>query len=546
MRTRPSGTMTMGVERTLTTSLNASSREEEDHIEASISNRSRYVLSAPFIELEEETFSFVEQVHLCLTVDGEVLVWRKISEFPSKYSLLRKHDLRTSQIMEHPLLPDALQIQAMGTTVVKIYQAVKDLTESSMKKWISKARASKSRRSSTSSNTHSRNGPKVNARKSLLPKLSLGAKSKTTTAVNKTANSIRSRTYSSPSSPVAQNRSILAAVLASRSQLSSANSLHEDGEEQEGEQVTRQPEDSEAAGGTSTSTTTAIEQQQNGSCIADEDNDVVVITNGNCDDEGTTPPPHKAEEESTTEKVNIKEDVLMLVNGHADLAEATGNRDPGHHGDEEDDKRSMDCIFYDDEELETPQFSREHRSSLRLELKKPSSEFIRTYSDRYLGHHRALSSIEEGAVLMTRSSRNSSSASKLDELKENGHSSLSLNGSGDFPGLNQETRSHGTSTPSTPPVALTAPRTPSPLTPVPLSSSSPTEGNGFLGRFHHMQIRNRKVKCSPRINRSASVQTPPNFDILSELTNRSSSSAAVLPSSLVLMTKNGEVNFTTR
>ena len=556
--------MTMGVERTLTTGLpnGTSSRNEDERFEESFSSRSKYVLSSPFSELEEETYRFVEQVQLCLTVNGELLVWRKTSGMPTKYSLVRRHDIRSSQIVEHPFLPDAIRIQTGGTTSVNVYQLANDPSESSVKKWISKTSASrllenkaKSRLTSIhANNTHSHiNGPKAVAKKSLLPiKLGLSSssstKSKAAVSVDKAAKTqlTSSHGYSSPSSPVAQNRSILSAVLMSKSRMSSGSSLQEEKEENGGcrSQGSRDLEVAKDDASTTCSSSSTIKQNDNSSVSDDEDDDLIVSNGYHGDEEHSSPLDKAALGNRTTE-------VVMFVNGPSDctpeLEEQEGN---AKNGDEE--KQDLDTnhleIFvdfdvYDDDEVDRSRFSREHRSSLRLDLKnKMSSEFTRTFSDRYLGHHRALSAIEEGAVLTTKYNRSSSSASKLDELKEGSHLSLKNDS---LPRLNGETRSHGSATPTSPPLTPTAPRTPSPLTPVPPPSSSPTpsfEGNGFLGRFHHMQIRNRKVKCSPRINRSISVQTPPPFEKISEMTtDRPSSSTAMLTSSLVVTARSGEI-----
>ena len=536
--------MTMGVERTLRTSLNASSSREEDQFEESFSSRSKFILTAPFSELKEETFSFVDQVILCLTAEGELLVLKKTSEFPTRFSLVRKHDLRTSQIMEHPLLPDAMRVQAAGTVLVYVYQTVIGSSKSTLKKWISKVSAcrakSKDKRSANAkANTHSRNGSKV-AKNGFLPKIGFGNKSKSTTTAEVRSRS-SSHAYSSPSSPVVQHRSILSVALVSNSHLSSGNSLQEEEEEEEGEQlqVEEEPKELEEAD-------SGLAEQNGSSCDID---DVVLITNGHGDEEEdehvATPISFEATpsgSQNGKEKKEVAGEIVMLVNGHADVSDGTGNAVDGDDGDNvsvlDDDKSPfvpIDLAAYD-EELDQARLSRDHRSSLRLDLKK-SSEMTRTSSDRYLGHHRALSAIEEGAVLSTTFSRSSSSASKLDELKESGHLE---NGSVPHPQLNGETRSHGSSTPISPPLSPTTSRTPSPLTPVPPSS----EGGEPFGRFHHIQIRNRKVKCSPRINRSISVQTPPCVEEASETVaeTRSASLAESLANSLIVTQRHAEMN----
>ena len=501
--------MTMGIERTLTSSLNATS-SREDQFEDSFSIRSKYVLTAPFSELSEETFCFVDRVILCLTIEDELLVLKKTSEISPRFSLVRKHDLQDSLIMMHPLLPDAMRVQAAGTTLVFVYQTVKDSTQSCMKKWMSKVSACKAKaKAKRSSNTHSRNGPRV-AMNGLLPKVSLGSKSKKTT-VAKAASSKKktTHTYSSPSSPAAQHRSILSAALASSSQLSSENSLQEE------EQLSQEQEPAVC---------TSIEQLAGGSCNGHD----IVITNSSYDDESSTP-SHETplSGERTTEMVDGE--ITMLVNGHADLLEEVNNgQDAGL--DEEQSDRPVDLSAYN-QELDLLKISRELRSSLRLDLKK-SSEITRTASDRYLGHHRALSAVEQGTGLKT-VCRGSSSASKLDDLKETAGCTTFENS---FPRLNGEIRSRGSTTPTSPPLTPSTPRTPSPHTPIPPPS---TEANGFFSRFHHIQIRNRKVKCSPRINRSISAQTPPSVSSESMLETNgysTSSSAAMMTSSLVVTT----------
>ena len=537
----------MGVERTLTTSLNASSSREDDQFDESFLSRSKYVLSAPFSELTEETFSFVDEVILCLSAEGELLVLKKTSEFPTKFSLVRKHDLRTSQIMEHPLLPDAMRVQAAGTVLVHVYQMVKDSTKTTLKKWISKVgscRAKSKDKRSARAHTHSRNGPKV-AKNGLLPKLSLGNKSKpTTTAAEAAGNRSSSHAYSSPSSPVAQNRSVLSAVLASRSQPSSGNSLRQ--EEEEG-QLPPQEEPEELEEEVSSVVCTGTEQaEENGSSCDIED--IVIITNGHCDDEdgdgggddGGEAPLSASTGGSPKEKPVCE--IQVMVNGHVDVSPegASDAFDDGNKGDEVEDQsmlRPVDLAAYD-EELDLLRLSRDHRSSLRLDLKK-SSDITRTSSDRYLGYHRALSAIEEGTVLSTKFCKSSSSASDLDELKESRRLLLEENGHLVPPQANDETRSQGSSTPTSSPLTPTTPRTPSPPTPVPPSS----EDSGFRGRFHHMQIRNRKVKCSPRINRSISVQDPTDVKSTYETANETYLASLIgsLTNSLAVTSRRADV-----
>lgn len=540
----------MGVERTLTTSLNASSSREDDQFDESLSSRSKYVLSAPFSELTEETFSFVDEVILCLSAEGELLVLKKASEVPTKFFLVRKHDLRTSQIMEHPLLPDAMRVQTAGTVLVHVYQMVKDSTKSTLKRWISKVsycRAKSKDKRSARPNTHSRNGPKV-AKNGLLPKLSLGNKSKpstttTTAAVEAAGNRSSSHAYSSPSSPVAQNRSVLSAVLASRSQPSSGNSLRQEEEEEEVEGQLSPEELEEADSVVSTATEQA---EENGSSCDIED--IVIITNGHCDDEDDDGGEAHLSVEVTSTGESLKEkpvcEIQMMVNGYVDVdVSLEGVSDAFDDGSKADDieeesmLKPVDLAEYD-KELDLLRLSRDHRSSLRLDLKK-SSDIIRTSSDRYLGYHRALSAIEEGAVLSTMFCKSSSSASKLDELKETGCLLLEENGRLVPPQANGETRSQGSSTPTSSPLTPTMPRTPSPPTPIPASS----EGSGFLGRFHHMQIRNRKVKCSPRINRSISVQHPTEIKSVSETANETylASLTGGLTNSLIVTPRRADI-----
>ena len=546
--------MTMGVERTLSLNASSSSRED-DQFEDSFSIRSRFILSAPFSELREETFSFVDSVLLCLTTEGDLLVLKRTSE--EQFSLVRKHDIVNSQVMAHPLLPDAMRVQAAGTVLVHVYQAVKDSTQSCIKKWMSKlgackakAKAKKAKRSATAANTHSRtitsNGPKA-AKNGLLPKLGLGTKPKktsTTTAGKITTQSTLSpssygRHYSSPSSPVAQHRSILsAAIVASRSQRRPESILFEEEPDFE-EQLPREEQQEQATSAGGNTAEDLLASVDEGSCC--DINDVVIITNGHCDDDDgddESSPLHEAEH--TTSETT---EVLMLVNGHTDLTLQSNGVETGKAED-----------FEEEEDVELSNSNpldalRELRSSFRLNLTKRSPDITRTSSDRFLGHHRALSAIEEGAIL-TKICPGSSSASRLDELKEaqvsvsfedrNGH--LCLNGG-------EMMRSHGSSTPPSPPLTPATPRTPSPLTPMPPSSME-ANGFGLGGRFRHVQIRNRKVKCSPRINRSISVQTPPHSDHEStaapELKSRSTSLVAVLTSSLVLTTPTRSADINTQ
>ena len=553
-------TMTMVVERTLRLNASSSSRED-DQFEDSFSIRSKFVLSAPFSELREETFSFVDSVLLCLTIEGDLLVLKKTSDekSPTRFSLVRKHEIENLQVMEHPLLPDAMRVQAAGTVLVHIYQAVKDSTRSSIKKWVSKlsackAKAKAKKRSAATTNTHSHssNGHKA-AKNGLLrskftslggakPKRSSTTAEKITTSGKSSTLSPTScsqnRHYSSPSSPVLQHRSILSAVRRSSSPRRSETILLE--EEPTFEEQLHPPHEEgptqlqeQASSASAVNTTATIEEKlarnsfDEGSCC--DIDDVMIITNGHCDDvDGDELSPSQEAAECTIsamiEDDNVGE-ALTLVNGHTDLV----------NGVETD---NAEVVMKEEKTIELANghsldVLRELRSSFRLDLTlKQSPDITRTTSDRYLGYHRAaLSAIQEGAMLTK--CHGSISASKLDELRETRLSvsfedrigRLCVNGD------EGETRSHGSSTPPSPPLTPVTPRTPSPLTPVAPSS---IESDGFLrNRSHHIQIRKGKVKCSPRINRSISVQTPPPSENV-EKTSRSGSLVAALTSSLAV------------
>ena len=554
----------MVVERTLRLNASSSSRED-DQFEDSFSIRSKFVLSAPFSELREETFSFVDSVLLCLTIEGDLLVLKKTSDdkSPTRFSLVRKHQVENLQVMEHPLLPDALRVQAAGTVVVHVYQAVKDSTQSSIKKWVRKlgackAKAKAKKRSAAATNTHAPNSTGSKAAKNGLLRSKLaslgGTKPKTvSTAAEKTTTSgvstlsppscSQNHHYSSPSSPVLQHRSILSAVGRSSHErrpesilLEEESTFEEQLPREEGHQV------EQATGASAVNTTAAIEEKlagvdRDGSGSCCDIDDVVIITNGHCDDVNGDELSPLIEATEFTISATIEEDVegeaLTLVNGHTDLVNGvkTDNAEKEERTIELANGYSLDVL-------------RELRSSFRLDLtSKRSQDITRTSSDRYLGYHRALSAIEEGAM-MTKTCSGSASASRLDELREirpsisfedrNGH--LCVNGDVG------ETRSHGSSTPPSPPLTPVTPRTPSPLTPVVPSS---VENDGFLcSRSHHIQIRKGKVKYSPRINRSISVQTPLPSDNVLEKTSRSASLVAALTSSLVVTTptRNADVS----
>lgn len=568
----------MVVERTLRLNATSSSSREDDQFEDSFSIRSKFVLSAPFSELREETFSFVDSVLLCLTIDGDLLVLKKTSDekSPTRFSLVRKHEIENLQVMEHPLLPDALRVQAAGTVLVHVYQAVKDSTQSCIKKWVrklAKAKAKKRSAAAAAANAHSTNSSASKAAKNGLlrstklttslgggkPKkpttASTAAEKKTTTPGASTLSppsSSPNRHYSSPSSPVLEHRSILSAIRrssGSHERRRPESVLLEEEPTFEEEQLPReeghcqeQEEEQASSASVAVNTTAAIvgklasvdgdiDGSDRGSCC--DIDDVVIITNGHCCDDDIDGDDHLSPLRSTeaaeiTISATIEEDiegeVLTLVNGHTDLVNGVETENVKEERTTEFSRNgfSLDVL-------------RELRSSFRLDLtSKRYQDITRTSSDRYLGYHRALSAIEEGAMM----TKTSVSVSRLDELREtqvsvpfedrNGH--LCVNGS-DADG----TRSHGSSTPPSPPLTPATPRTPSPLTPVAPSS---IENDGFLrSRSHHIQIRKGKVKCSPRINRSISVQTPPPSDSVLEKTSRSASlAAATLTGSLVVTT----------
>lgn len=558
-------TMTMVVERTLRLNASSSSRED-DQFEDSCSIRSKFVLSAPFSELREETFSFVDSVLLCLTTEGDLLVLKKTSDekSPTRFSLVRKYEIENLQVMEHPLLPNAMRVQAAGAVLVHVYQAVKDSTQSCIKKWVSKlgackAKAKAKKRSAATTNTHSpnSNGPKAAKNGLLRSKLaSLGGSTKpkrSSTTVEKTTTSGKSTLsptscsqnshYSSPSSPVSQHRSVLSAVRRSsfprRSEsilLEEEPTLEEQLPPREDGHLQEQASSANAVDTTATKEKLAGNSYDEGSCC--DIDDVVIITNGHCDDVDGDGPSQEAAECTISATIEFKDgdegEALTLVNGHTDLVNGvkTNNAEIVKKEEEKTAKlingHSLDIL-------------RELRSSFRLDLtSKRSQDITRTSSDRYLGYHRALSAIEEGAMLTK--CPGSISASRLDELWEtqlsvsfedrNGH--LCVNGDAG------ETRSHGSSTPPSPPLTPVTPRTPSPLTPVAPSS---VESDGFLrNRSHHIQIRKGKVKCSPRINRSISVQTPPPSDTLETKTCSVSLVAALTSSLITTPTRSADVS----
>ena len=595
----------MVVERTLRLNASSSSSREDDQFEDSFSIRSKFVLSAPFSELREETFSFVDSVFLCLTTEGDLLVLKKTSDdkSPTRFSLVRKYEVENLQVMEHPLLPDALRVQAAGTVLVHVYQAVKDSAKSCIKKWVKKlAKAKAAKRSAaaaaSTTNAHSSsNSTRSKAAKNGLLRSTKhatttslgGAKPKKPAAAEKTKTTTyggvstlsppscsQNRHYSSPSSPVLQNRSILSAVRRSSHERRRPESILLEEEPtfvEEEEQLPRhdkEVEEQASAGVSADNTCTAtVEEgklasvdcdQESGSCC--EIDDVVIITNGHCVDDidgDELPPSQSTEAAKFTISATIEEDVegeaLTLVNGHTDLVNVNGVE-----------TENVEIVMQEEKtaELSPNAFSldllRELRSSFRLDLtSKRSQDITRTSSDRYLGyHHRTLqlSAIEEGAM-MTKSCFGSASASRLDELREtrmsvsfkdrNGH--LCVNDSGSVSSSNAaeegETRSHGSSTPPSPPLTPVMSRTPSPLTPVAPSS---IESDGFLSRSRHTQIRKGKVKYSPRFNRSISIQTPPptSNGAMVEKTSRSASLvvAATLTSSLEVTTptRNADVS----
>ena len=567
----------MVVERTPRLNASSSSREV-DQFEDSFSIRSKFVLSAPFSELREETFSFVDSVLLCLTIEGDLLVLKKTTsdKSPTRFSLVRKHQIENLQVMEHPLLPDALRVQAAGTVLVHVYQAVKDSTQSCIKKWVRKLSAcklakakAKKRSAAAATNTHSSNSTGSRAAKNGF----LGGtkpKKPTSTSVEKTtissgvsstlspASCSQNRHYSSPSSPVLEHRSILSAVRRSSRERRRPESILLEEEPTFVEKKQLPCEEQEQASSASAvavnTTTVAIEEKLAASVDPDEFDDrgsccdiddVVIITNGHCcddiDDGDATVSP-STEAAKFTVSATIEEDAegeaLTLVNGHTDLVNGVETENVEILVQEEEEEKKTSELSRNAFSLD---LQRELRSSFHLDLtSKRSQDFTRTASDRYLGYHRALSAIEEG-TMMTKTYPGSASASRLDELRDTNQSlSVSFEERNGYLRVNggdaaDETRSHGSSTPSSPPLTPVTPRTPSPLMPV------VPENDGFLrGRAHLTQIRRGKVKCSPRINRSISMQTPPPSDgaVAPEKTTRSASlvAAALTNGPLVVTT----------
>ncbi len=560
----------MVVERTLRLNASSSSSSrEDDQFEDSFSIRSKFVLSAPFSELREETFSFVDSVLLCLTIEGDLLVLKKTTsdKSPTRFSLVRKHEIENLQVMEHPLLPDALRVQAAGTVLVHVYQAVKDSTQSCIKKWVRKLGAckldkakAKRRSAAASTNTHSSNSTGSKAAKNGFLTAGLGGtkpKKHNSTAAEKSTTSggvsstlsppscSPNRHYSSPSSPVLQDRSILSAVRRSSHERRRPESilLEEEPTFQE-EQLPRKVE--QASGGASAVETTATIEGELAACVDPEESDdrgsccdlddVVIITNGHCcDDNGDVLSPSTEAAKftiSTTIEEDVEGEALTLVNGHTDLVNGI-------------ETENVEIVLQEEEEERTVKLSRngysldvmrELRTSFRLDLaSKRSQDITRTSSDRYLGYHRALSAIKEG-TMMTKTCSGSASASRLDELRDT-QMSISFEDRNDhlrLIGVADETcRSHGSSTPPSPPLTPVTPRTPSPLMP----PVDPEEDSGFLrSRSRHVQFRKGKMKCSPRINRSISVHTPPPSDVASEKTTRSVSLVAVLTNGPLVVT----------
>lgn len=568
----------MVVERTPRLNASSSSREV-DQFEDSFSIRSKFVLSAPFSELREETFSFVDSVLLCLTIEGDLLVLKKTTsdKSPTRFSLVRKHQIENLQVMEHPLLPDALRVQAAGTVLVHVYQAVKDSTQSCIEKWVRKVNAcklakakAKKRSAAAATNTHSSNSTGSRAAKNGF----LGGtkpKKPTSTAVEKTtissgvsstlspASCSQNRHYSSPSSPVLEHRSILSAVRRSSRERRRPESilLEEEPTFVAKKQLPCEEEEqaSSASAVAINTTTVAIEEKLASSIDPDESddcgsccdiNDVVIITNGHCCDDiddGNAALSPSTEAAKFTISATIEEDTkgeaLTLVNGHTDLVNGVETENVEILVQEEEEEKKTSELSRNAFSLD---LQRELRSSFRLDLtSKRSQDFTRTASDRYLGYHRALSAIEEGAM-MTKTYPGSASASRIDELRDTTQTlSVSFEDRNGYLRVNggdaaDETRSHGSSTPSSPPLTPVTPRTPSPLMPV------VPENDGFLrGRAHLTQIRRGKVKCSPRINRSISLQTPPppsDGAIAPEKTTRSASlvAAALTNGPLVVTT----------
>jgi hypothetical protein len=564
-------TMTMVVERTLRLNASSSSSSrEDDQFEDFFSIRSKFVLSAPFSELREETFSFVDSVLLCLTIEGDLLVLKKTTsdKSPTRFSLVRKHEIENLQVMEHPLLPDALRVQAAGTVLVHVYQAVKDSTQSCIKKWVrklgacklAKARA-KRRSAAAATNTHSSNSTGSKAAKNGFltagpggtkpkrPNSTAAEKTTTSGGVSSTLSppscSPNHRHYSSPSSPVLEHRSILSAVRrSSHERRRLENNLLEEEPTFQEEQPPCKVEQA-SSGASAVETTAAIEGKLAASVDPEESDDrdsccdlddVVIITNGHCcDDDGDLLSP-STEAAKFTISATIEEDVegeaLTLVNGHTDLVNGI-------------ETENVEIVLQDEEEERTVKLSRngysldvmrELRTSFRLDLaSKRSQDITRTSSDRYLGYHRALSAIKEG-TMMTKTCSGSASASRLDELRDT-QTSVSFEDRNNHLrviGVADGTcRSHGSSTPPSPPLTPVTPRTPSPLMP----PVDPEEDGGFLrSRSRHVQFRKGKMKCSPRINRSISVQTPPPSDGASGKTNRSASLGAVLTDGPLVVT----------
>ena len=566
----------MVVERTLRLNASSSSREV-DQFEDSLSIRSKFVLSAPFSELREETFSFVDSVLLCLTIEGDLLVLKKTTsdKSPTRFSLVRKHQIENLQVMEHPLLPDALRVQAAGTVLVHVYQAVKDSTQSCIKKWVrklsacklAKAKAKAQKRSAAATtNTHSSNSTGSRAAKNSFlggtkpkkPNSTAAEKTTISSGVSSTlspSSCSQNRHYSSPSSPVLEHRSILSAVRRSSRERRRPESilLEEEPTFVEKKQLPRQEEEQASSASAVNTTAAAIEGKLAASVDPDESDDrgsccdiddIMIITNGHCCDDiddGDAATSPSTEAAKFTIAAMIEEDTegeaLTLVNGHTDLVNGVETENVEILVQEEEEKKTaeLSCSAYSLDLL------RELRSSFRLDLaSKRSQDITRTSSDRYLGYHRALSAIKEGAMMM-KTSPGRASASRLDDLRDTTQPlSVSFEGRNGYLRVNggdaaDETRSHGSSTPPSPPLTPVTPRTPSPLMPV------VPENDGFLrGRAHLTQIRKGKVKCSPRINRSISVQTPPPSDgaVAPEKTTRSASlvAAALTNGPLVVTT----------
>ena len=103
--------------------------------------------------------------------------------------------------------------------------------------------------------------------------------------------------------------------------------------------------------------------------------------------------------------------------------------------------------------------------------------------------------------------RSNSSMSGLDEIEQGRKTPGDLKSNG--------------STPYTSPLPHSIMRTPSPTLTVGV--------NPFESRLRHTQIRNRKWKCSPRINRSSSTQVNPSNPALREVIDKYSRSASCTP-----------------